>query len=383
MSKLGDLQKYGQSVWLDFIKRSLISSGELDQLIREDGVCGLTSNPSIFEKAIGESSEYDAELRNLSRSHSDGKALFEQLAIADIRAAADAFRPVYDRTLGRDGFVSLEVSPNLAGDTEGTLKEARRLWRAVSRDNLMIKVPGTPEGTRAFETLTSEGINVNVTLLFSVDLYRDVAAAYIKGLSSLAANGGKVQRAASVASFFVSRVDTAVDERIQQKLQGANEAQRHELTGLLGKAAIANAKLAYEQYQVIFSSAEWQKLATLGAQTQRVLWASTGTKNPAYRDVMYVEELVGPDTVNTMPPATLSAFRDHGVARSSLTEGLAEAKQTIQCLERNGISMVDVSALLLEEGRKQFVDAFAKVLAAVERARSETANGEITPQLRP
>ena len=381
MSKLGDLQKYGQSVWLDFIKRSLISSGELDRLIREDGVCGLTSNPSIFEKAIAESSEYDVDLHKLSLPNSDGKAIFEQLAIADIRAAADAFRPVYDRTSGRDGFVSLEVSPNLAGDTDGTLKEARRLWRAVGRDNLMIKVPGTPDGTRAFETLISEGININVTLLFSVDLYRDVAAAYIKGLSSLAANGGKIERAASVASFFVSRVDTAVDDQIQKKLQSANEAQRHELKGLLGKAAIANAKLAYEQYQVIFSSAEWQKLATLGAKTQRVLWASTGTKNPAYRDVMYVEELVGPDTVNTVPPATLSAFRDHGVARASLTEGLAEAKQTIHRLEKNGISMVSVSALLLEDGRKQFVDAFAKMLAAVDRARSAAASVEATPQL--
>ena len=378
MSSLADLQQFGQSVWLDFIKRSLMSDGKLDRLIREDGVRGLTSNPSIFEKAIAESSEYEAELRRLANRYSDAKTIFEQLAIADIRAAADVFRAVYDRTAGRDGLVSLEVSPNLSRDVDGTLHEARRLWHAVGRDNLMIKVPGTPEGIVAFETLMSEGINVNVTLLFSINVYREVAAAYIRAISKLAANGGDVQRAASVASFFVSRVDTSVDALIEQKLSSADSAKRKELEGLLGKAAIANAKLAYEQYTELFASAEWKRLRSLGASPQRVLWASTGTKNPKYRDVVYVEELVGPDTVNTMPPATMDAFRDHGIARPSLTEGLDEAKTTFHCLQKNGISIDDVTAQLLEDGQRQFAEAFAKMMAAVSRARENVANIEAT-----
>lgn len=377
MSTLRDLQQYGQSVWLDFIQRSLISSGDLDRMIQQDGVRGLTSNPSIFEKAIAESSEYDADLSRLSHRYHDAKAIFEQLAIADIRAAADAFRSVYDKTSGRDGFVSLEVSPNLARDTDGTLEEARRLWRTVDRGNLMIKVPGTTEGVTAFETLTSEGININVTLLFSVDRYREVAAAYTQGLSRLAANGGEVGRVASVASFFVSRVDTAVDDLIQTKLKMTG-AQQQELGGLLGKAAVANAKLAYAQYQEIFRGADWKNLESRGASPQRVLWASTGTKNPAYRDVVYVEELIGPDTVNTMPPATMKAFRDHGIVRCSLTEGLDEARETIRCLESNGISMAEVTARLLEDGQKQFLDAFTKMLAAVDRSRAVVAGIEAT-----
>jgi len=379
MNALRQLQNHGQSVWLDFINRSLISSGELERLIRDDGVRGLTSNPSIFEKAITETADYEAELRNLSRRYSDAKAIFEQLAIVDIRGAADAFRGTYNSSQGRDGFVSLEVSPELSHNTEGTLEEARRLWRAVGRDNLMIKVPGTPEGIVAFEKLISEGINVNVTLLFSVDVYKKVATAYINGLTTLAANGGNLGRVASVASFFVSRVDTAADTMLQKKMASAGSAKQEELRALLGKAAVANARLAYAEYQHIFGTKDWQKLQSLGAFTQRVLWASTGTKNPSYRDVVYVEELIGPDTVNTMPPSTMHAFRDHGTARDSLTEGLDAAKEVLRSLESNEISMQAITSRLLEDGERQFSDAFAKLLASVERVRATTVNVEASP----
>jgi len=378
MSKLRTLHEYGQSVWLDFINRSLISSGELARLIRDDGVCGLTSNPSIFEKALAEGSDYDAELRKLSHRYPDTKTLFEQLAMADIRAAADEFRPTYDETQGQDGFVSLEVSPDVANDTNATLEEARRLWKSVGRDNLMIKVPGTTEGTRAFETLIGEGLNINVTLLFSVKVYENIANAYIRGLAHFAENGGDPRRIASVASFFVSRVDSAVDGMLQKKMASADEPTRNQLKSLLGKAAIANAKVAYAKYQSIFGSAEWKKLQDRGARTQRVLWASTGTKNPEYRDVLYIEELIGPDTVNTMPPATMKAFRDHGISRPSLTEGLTDAKETLRRLEESGISMQDVTAHLLEDGQKQFSDAFTKMLTAVDRSRTSVASVEAT-----
>ena len=339
MSKLAELQHYGQSVWLDYIKRSLLSSGELTRLIRDDEVRGLTSNPSIFEKAIAESLEYTTDLRQLGRRYSNAKELYEHIAIDDIQAAADALQPVYDESNGRDGFVSLEVSPELARDADGTVAEAHRLWNAVGRDNLMIKVPGTLEGIPAFERLISEGINVNVTLLFSVDLYTKVAGAYLSGISQRASGGGDVGRVASVASFFISRVDTAVNALLQQRLARASAPQQSELKALLGKAAVANAKLAYERYQEVFKGPKWEALRAAGARTQRVLWASTGTKNPAYRDVVYVEELIGLDTVNTMPPATLEAFREHGIARSALTEGIDGARATIEALERVGISM--------------------------------------------
>ena len=372
MSKLKELQHYGQSVWLDYIKRSLLSSGELVRLIRDDGVRGLTSNPSIFEKAIAESSEYAADLLRLGRRYSSAKELYEQIAIDDIRGAADALRSVYDESNRRDGFVSLEVSPELARDTDGTVAEARRLWNAVGRDNLMIKVPGTLEGIPAFESLISDGINVNVTLLFSVDLYTKVAQAYLSGISQHASRGGDIGRVASVASFFVSRVDTAVDALLQQRLARTPAPQQAELKALLGKAAVANAKLAYERYQEVFKGPKWEALQAAGARTQRVLWASTGTKNPAYRDVVYVEELIGADTVNTMPPATLKAFREHGIARSTLVQGIDEARVTLEALERVGISMKAVTQQLLDEGQKLFVDAFRKLLAAVERAHHGT-----------
>jgi len=369
MSKLKDLQQNGQSVWLDYIKRSLMSSGELNKLIRDDGVRGLTSNPSIFEKAIAESSEYDTDLRRLGKRFSNTKELYEQLAIHDIQAAADAFRPVYDETRSRDGYVSLEVSPELSRDTDGTIAEARRLWKAVGRNNLMIKVPGTLEGVPAIELLTSEGININVTLLFSVAMYEKVSAAYLSGLSRRAAQGGELRNIASVASFFVSRVDTAVDALLQARIGQVSGEQQTALKGLLGKAAIANAKLAYERYLAIFDGPEWAALQAKGAGTQRVLWASTGTKNPAYRDVLYIEELIGKDTVNTIPPATLDAFREHGEIRNSLTEGIAEARATVEALARSGISLKDVTDRLLDDAQKLFVDAFRKMLVSLDKAR--------------
>jgi transaldolase / glucose-6-phosphate isomerase len=370
MSRLKELQQQGQSVWLDYIKRSLISTGELERLISDDGVRGLTSNPSIFEKAIAESAEYTADLRKLAYRTSSAKDIYEQLAIADIRSAADVFRPVYDATHRRDGFVSLEVSPELARDTAGTIAEARRLWNAVGRDNLMIKVPGTLEGIPAVELLLSEGINVNVTLLFSVELYSKVALAYQAGVSRFASQGGELNRISSVASFFVSRVDSAVDALLQERIATATGSEQAALRSLLGKAAVANAKLAYEQYNTLFKGPKWEALEAAGARTQRVLWASTGTKNPEYRDVVYVEELIGVDTVNTMPPATLDAFRAHGIARSSLAEGLDSARATITALEKVGISMDTVAQKQLDDGQKLFVDAFRKLLAAVDKARS-------------
>ncbi|HEV2696473.1 MAG TPA: transaldolase, partial [Terriglobales bacterium] len=298
---LKDLLKFGQSVWLDYIRRDLITSGELKRLIQEDGLRGMTSNPAIFEKAIVGSTDYGDILSSLrNRSDLDAKARFEIIAIRDIQDAADLLRPVYDESKRRDGYVSLEVSPYLARDTQGTLEEARRLWKAVDRPNVMIKVPGTAEGIPAFEQLISEGININVTLLFSQDVYQLVAEAYIRGLEKFAATAGDVGRVASVASFFISRIDSAVETEISARLKaGSNPQQAQKLKQVSGKVAIANGKLAYQRYLNIFSGAQWDQLRTKGAQTQRVLWASTSTKNPAYPDILYVQEMIGPDTVNT------------------------------------------------------------------------------------
>jgi transaldolase / glucose-6-phosphate isomerase len=305
---------YGQSMWLDYIRRDLITGGSLKTMIEDDGLRGMTSNPSIFEKAIGDSSLYDDILKALaSRTDLDTTARYEQIAIRDIQGAADLLRPVYESSKFRDGYVSLEVSPLLAHKTQETIDEARRLWKAVNRENVMIKIPGTPEGLPAIRQAIGEGINVNVTLLFAQEVYEKVAEAHIAGLEDLAKRGGNLNKIGGVASFFISRIDSLVDSMINEKLKTATDAQQQALLkSLLGKVAIANGKLTYQRYQRIFSSTRWQALAAKGAQTQRVLWASTSTKNPAYRDVMYVEELIGPDTVNTMPPATIDAFRDHG-----------------------------------------------------------------------
>jgi len=364
---LKQLSSFGQSVWLDYIRRDLMTSGELARLIEQDGLGGMTSNPAIFEKAISGGTEYAELLDELKRDGSlDAKAIYERLAIRDIQDAADALRSVYDRTNGRDGYVSLEVAPFLAHQTSATLDEARRLWKTVARPNLMIKVPGTSEGIPAVETLLAEGINVNITLLFSQEVYEQVARAYVRALEKRAAEGKEVAGIASVASFFVSRIDTLVDSIVDQKIAaGAAAAERELLESVRGKVAIANAKLAYESYQRIFSGAAWEALAQKGAHTQRVLWASTSTKNPQLRDVLYIEELIGKDTVNTIPPATFDAFRDHGEPRASLEKDLAGAREVMANLAAAGISIQQVTEELVVQGVKLFEDAFEKLLKSV------------------
>jgi transaldolase / glucose-6-phosphate isomerase len=363
------LLRYGQSIWFDYIRRDLITSGQLARMIHDDGLRGMTSNPTIFEKAFSSSPDYTKPLGELARRGDlDAKGIYETLAIRDIQDAADALREVYDAAKRRDGYVSLEVSPYLAHKTQETKDEARRLWKSVARDNVMIKVPGTPEGIPAIRELIGSGINVNVTLLFAQQVYEEVAEAYIAGLEDFAAKGGDLSRVASVASFFVSRIDTMVDGKIAEMLKnppaGADPAL---LTSLQGKVAIANAKLTYQLYKKIFSGPRWQALVAKGAGAQRVLWASTGTKNPAYSDVLYVEELIGPDTVDTVPPATFDAFRDHGKPRASLEENVDAAQKTMTDLGRSGISMKAVTDQLTEDGVKLFAKAFDELLAAVEK----------------
>jgi transaldolase / glucose-6-phosphate isomerase len=372
-NRLKALLSYGQSMWLDYIRRDLITSGSLKKMIQEDGLRGMTSNPSIFEKAIAESSLYDDILKSLAlRSDLDATGRFEQIAIRDIQDVADVFRPVYEESKFRDGYVSLEVSPLLALKTKETIDEARRLWKAVSRENVMIKVPGTAEGIPAIRQLVGEGININVTLLFAQEVYEKVAEAHIAGLEDLAKRGGNLKKNAGVASFFISRIDTLVDSVIDDKLKTASDSQQQALlNSLKGKVAIANGKLTYQRYQKIFSGPRWEALVAKGAQTQRVLWASTSTKNPAYRDVMYIEELIGPDTVNTIPPATIEAFRDHGQLRNSLTENVAGAQKVMDDLAKAGISIKEVTTKLTADGVKLFADAFHKLLDAVEKSTQQ------------
>jgi transaldolase/glucose-6-phosphate isomerase len=367
---LKDLLNFGQSVWLDYIRRDLLTSGELKRLIEEDGLRGMTSNPAIFEKAITGSTLYDDLLNSLrSRTDLDAKGRYEILAIRDIQEAADFLRPVYQSSKRRDGYVSLEVSPYLARDTKGTVEEARRLWKTVGRENVMIKIPGTAEGVPAFQQAISEGINVNVTLLFAQEVYVKVAEAYIAGLEQFAARGGDVSKMASVASFFISRIDSLVDSIIEARLKSSKDPREQaQLKTVEGKVAIANGKQTYQKYQAIFSSDRWKALAAKGAQTQRVLWASTSTKNPAYRDVLYVEELIGPDTVDTIPPATLDAFRDHGIPRASLTENVEAAHRTMEAVAKLGISMKEVTDKLTDDGVRLFAEAFDKLVAAVEKS---------------
>jgi transaldolase/glucose-6-phosphate isomerase len=366
---LQELLNYGQSMWLDYIRRDLFTSGKLKQMIENDGLRGMTSNPAIFEKAIADSSLYDDVLKSLaSRKDLDATGRFEQLAIKDIQDAADALLPVYKESNFHDGYVSLEVSPFLARKTQETMDEARRLWKAVQRENVMIKVPGTAEGLPAIQQLIGEGININITLLFAQEVYVKVAEAYIAGLEDLAKRGGNLKKMASVASFFISRIDSLVDSMLEDKIKNSTDAKQKELfKSLLGKVAIANGKLTYRHYQQIFSGPRWEALAAKGAQTQRVLWASTSTKNPNYRDVIYVEELIGKDTVDTMPPATIDAFRDHGKLRNSLTEDVEGAQRVMDDLGRAGISIKEVTDKLTNDGVKLFADAFDKLLAAVEK----------------
>ncbi|MHB8485608.1 MAG: bifunctional transaldolase/phosoglucose isomerase [Candidatus Acidiferrales bacterium] len=379
---LKELTKFGQAVWLDYIRRNLLTSGELQRLIDEDDLRGMTSNPSIFEKAITGSTDYTDFLKSLeSRPELDAKARYELLAIRDIQDAADILRPVYDKTKRADGYVSLEVSPMLARDTKGTIDEARRLWKMVARENVMIKVPGTSEGLPAIQQLLSEGININITLLFAQETYEKVALSYLAALETYAKNGGDLSKMGSVASFFVSRIDTLVDKQLDARLKTETDAgKRALLQSLLGKVAIANAKMAYERYQHIFQGPRWAALAAKGAHTQRVLWASTSTKNPNYRDVMYIEELIGQDTVNTIPPATLDEFRDHGRVRASLVENVDAARETMQNLAKVGISMREVTDQLVDDGVKLFEDAFKKLLAAVEQTMTTSPKSKMAMQ---
>jgi transaldolase/glucose-6-phosphate isomerase len=366
------LHDHGQAVWLDFLSRRFLAEGGLKKLIEQDGLTGVTSNPSIFEKAIAGSADYDSSLNEVeTKGDCDVMALYERLAIEDIRHAADALRPVYEATQRRDGYVSLEVSPYLAMNTEATIAEARRLWHAVGRDNLMIKVPGTKPGLPTIRQLIGEGININITLLFSQQVYEEVVEAYLAGIEHLVGQGGDPGKVASVASFFVSRIDTAVDKLIEEHIGETNDAdKRATLNGLRGKIAIANAKLAYQRYKRLFAGSRWEKLRAKGARVQRLLWASTGTKNPDYSDVLYVEELIAADTVNTLPPATMDAFREHGKVRSSLEENVGQARQMMATLERSGIFIDAVTAKLVDEGVQLFADAFDKLLGAVSRKRA-------------
>ena len=378
MNPLIQLHELGQSPWYDYIRRGLITSGQLQTLIDQDGLMGMTSNPAIFEKAIAGSSDYDDALRQGATEYVGVKQMYEQIAIRDIQDAADVMWVVYERTNGQDGYVSLEVSPHLAFDTEGTIEEAVRLYEMVDRRNVMIKVPGTVEGLPAIEELLSRGININVTLLFSVEMYEQVAWRYIRGLERLACNGGDVGQVASVASFFVSRIDSLIDKQLEEKIKQESHADRRTvLESLRGKVAIANAKLAYQKFQEIMQSDEFQSLKEKGARVQRVLWASTGTKNPSYPETLYVDQLIGADTVNTMPEATFVAFRKNGTVENTIQKDIDKAKDTMRQLAEVGISIKDVTDTLLRDGAKLFVDAFEQLLGVISRKRAEVLGTEL------
>jgi transaldolase len=364
------LQPYGQSIWLDFISRKMITNGQLARLVAEDGVVGVTSNPTIFEKAIDGSNDYAAHIEEIRRETPElpARQVYERLITKDIQDVADILRATYEQTRGGDGYVSIEVSPEVANDTNATVAEARHLWEVVNRPNLMIKVPGTGAGVPAVRSLTAEGINVNITLLFGRELYEAVAGAYIEGLEDRvgrAGADGAIDRIASVASFFVSRIDTSVDKLIEEKLPQARGDERKRLELLQGKVAIANARLAYQSYKRIFSGTRWEVLAAKGARRQRLLWASTSVKNPRYRDVMYVEELIGTDTINTMPIETLAAFRDHGKAAPTLEADLKGARATLALLDAAGISLHKVTDDLIVDGIKKFQEPFDKMIASL------------------
>lgn len=375
MNPLVKLQEYGQSIWYDNIERRLLTGGELARMIAEDGVLGLTSNPTIFEKAISGSNDYDAEIATLAAQDRSVEHIYETLTVEDIRLAADLLRPVYDRTDGRDGYASLEVSPHLAFDTEVTVSEGRRLFDKVGQPNLMIKVPGTPEGVPAIEALIASGVNVNVTLLFAQSAYEAAARAYMRGLERLSANGGDVSRVASVASFFVSRIDSNADQRVEALTSAAKDPEvQARLRNLLGQTAIANSKLAYVRFQAIFAEGRFQALRDRGARVQRMLWASTSTKNPAYPDTMYVDPLVGPDTVNTVPHNTLEAYRDHGAPQGvTVTEGVTAAQAHMVALAAAGISLDEITAELLAQGVASFSASYDKLLAVIGEKKAALA----------
>jgi transaldolase len=363
-----DLERLGQSIWLDFLRRGAIDDGQLRRWIEQDGVGGLTSNPSIFEKAIGESHDYDEAVHKLAQEGKDIDEIYQVLTVEDIQRAADLFRPTYDRLEGKDGYVSLEVSPRLSRDTEGTIAEARKLWAAADRPNLFIKVPATEAGIPAIQELIGEGINVNITLLFGLPRYRQVVEAYQSGMEILIKQGIRPAKTASVASFFLSRIDVLVDPMLDKISMGGGE--KADIAGSLkGEAATASAKVAYQIYKKMFASERWKKLADKGARTQRLLWASTSTKNPAYSDVKYVEPLIGKDTINTLPIETLDAYRDHGKPHVSMEEDLQNAYETLENLERVGIDLNACTQQLEEEGEAKFNKALDQLMAALKEKR--------------
>ncbi len=370
-NRLKQLTKLGQSIWLDFIRRSFLKAGDLKKLVDDDGLRGVTSNPSIFEKAIAGSDDYKEQIAELIKDRSlDANAIYERLAIEDIQMACDVLRGVYDETAGRDGYVSMEVSPLLASNTDATINEAHRLWKAVDRPNLMVKVPATEEGIPAIKALIAEGLNINVTLLFATKAYSAVAEAYIAGLEEYLAKSGDLSRVASVASFFVSRIDSMVDTILKDKMKvAADDKEKLRYEGLLGKTAVANAKMAYQIYRDLYTSERWKNLAKNGARPQRLLWASTSTKDPSYKDCLYVDELIGNETVNTLPLNTLESFRDHGVPQETLEKRLDESQNYLEQLERFEISLEEVTDKLLEEGVELFASAFKKLIDAVEKQR--------------
>ena len=359
------LHEAGQSIWLDYIDRTMLTNGDLQRRIQEDALTGMTSNPTIFEKALAEGNTYDEQIRSASGDFT-AMELFELIATTDVRNACDLFAPVYKKTNGADGYVSIEVSPGAANDTEATISEGTRLWATVGRPNVMIKVPGTVEGAKAVRQLIANGVNVNITLLFAIAAHKSVIEAYMSGLEDRVALGKTISTIHSVASFFVSRVDSEVDKRLDAEAKSGSIDQET-LKSLAGKAAIANAKLAYRLFQEQVATPRWQALAGRGANVQRPLWASTSTKNPAYRDVMYVEQLIGPDTVNTMPPQTLEAFRDHGVVKRTVDAGLGESEQIVRSLEGRGISMREVTDKLLVDGLASFQKSFDTLLAGLQK----------------
>jgi transaldolase len=364
------VQEYGQSIWLDYIRRDMLVSGELRQLVDEDGLRGVTSNPAIFHKAIAGSDDYTGAINTLARDGKTELEIYEALVFEDIRATADVFRPLYDSSDGNYGFISLEVSPHLARLTDETIEQARSYWKAVDRPNLLIKVPGTREGLPAIRTLISEGINVNVTLLFGLDRYREVAEAYIAGLEDGVGNGKSVERVASVASFFLSRIDVLVDGRLEEIGKAGGESASL-AASLRGEVAIASAKIAYQIYKEVFGSNRFRKLADRGARPQRVLWASTSTKNPNYSDVKYVEALIGPETVNTLPMETLEAYRDHGQPAARLEENLDEAHQVLEKLKTTGIDLDAVTRQLVEEGIEKFNQPYDKLMDELKQKREK------------
>jgi len=361
------LRELGQSVWYDNIDRSQLASGQFQRMLDEDGVVGVTANPTIFEKSISAGHAYDEQIDQLIREGKSTNEIYEALIITDIQTVADILRPIYEQTNGHDGYVSLEVSPDLAHDTEATLSEVRRFWKMVNRPNLMIKIPGTSEGLPAILQSLTEGINVNITLIFSIDTYRKVADAYISALEKRNAEGKDVSRMASVASFFVSRVDTLVDKMLEDKIKATSDsAEQQKLKSLEGKAAIANARIVYQEFKRFFNSPRFEKLKQNGAHVQRPLWASTSTKNPAYRDVLYAEELIGPDTVDTMPLETIQNFRDHGRVRLSIEDDIPQAHAELDALEKIGIHYDQVTQQLQDEGVKKFADSFHELFKGIE-----------------